>query len=449
MSMDDDIDEAPYPGYWDDVAAAEALFVPRDPVDQVTDIATLIAHHMADQYRSVAALRREALADAGAGGLANEMVDRSLRLELASALRVTEYEVGGLMARATALVEQYPQALAALDCARITDQHVRFLVAVLGDARPGVAERLIDRAVLLAERLPAGSFRRKLRALLEEEEAATLTERHTRALDARTVTFSPGTDGMGYLTVYGPAVELHAVFDRITRVAKAITGRGATGADGVPEGTSEGVPDARTLDQTRTDVACDLLIDGVCAEYPSAAGGVRASVVVTVPALSLLDDEHAAAHPATVEGLGPIPITRARELCGGAAKWMRVLTHPETGMVLSVGRTRYDPPPELKRLIRWRAERCMAPGCTMPASRCEIDHNEAWHDGGSTCLDNHCPLCTGHHHVKHHGGWIVTQIPDSGGVIEWISPYGRRYLIEPERRVPIFRPAPEIETAPF
>lgn len=369
------------------------------------------------------------------------MVDRSLRLELASALRVTEYEIGGLMARASALVDHYPQALAALDGARITDQHVRFLVAVLGDAQPGVAERLIDRAVQLAERLPAGAFRRKLRALVEAEAAATLSERHARALEERAVTFAPTTDGMAYLTVYGPAVELHAAFDRITRMARTVTGRGAADA-----GDS---PDSRTLDQARTDILCDLLIDGVCEEHPSATRGVRATVVVTVPALTLLDDEHAAEHPATVEGLGPIPIERARELCGGEAKWMRVLTHPENGMVLSVGRTRYDPPPELKRLVRWRAERCMAPGCTMPASRCEIDHNEAWHDGGSTCLDNHCPLCTGHHHVKHHGGWIVCQAPDSGGVMEWISPYGRRYLVEPERRVPAFRPVFESETAPF
>jgi hypothetical protein len=141
---------------------------------------------------------------------------------------------------------------------------------------------------------------------------------------------------------------------------------------------------------------------------------------------------------ATVEGLGPIPIGRARELCGGDATWMRVLTHPETGMVLSVGRTQYSPPASLRRLVKWRAERCMGPGCGMPASRCEIDHTIAWEHGGDTALENLAPLCKGHHKVKHHGGWHLKQIPDSGGAVEWTSPAGRRYVVEPERRVPVF-----------
>lgn len=435
----DDIE--PYPGYWDDVAAADAVFAPRDRVDEVTDIATLLAVHTAEQYRSVAALRRQALADAGAPGCADELADRSLRLELASALRMTENEVGGMMARASALVDRYPAALASLERARITDQHARFLVAILDGVDRSLAAQVIDRAVELAERLPAGLFRRALRALVETEAAATLTERHTRALEGRSVTVSPAADGMAYLSAHLPAVEAHALFDRLTRMAKTLTGR--TGPD---DGEAS---DGRTLDQARADVLCDLLIDGRCDAQPSATRGIRATVVVTVPALSLLDDEHAGAHPATIEGLGPIPIDRARALCGGGAAWMRVLTHPDTGMVLSVGRSRYDPPPDLKRLVRWRAEHCMAPGCTMPASRCEIDHNEAWHDGGSTCLDSHCPLCTGHHHVKHHGGWRVRQVPGSGGVMEWISPYGRCYLVEPERRVPVFRPVGESERAPF
>ena len=128
---------------------------------------------------------------------------------------------------------------------------------------------------------------------------------------------------------------------------------------------------------------------------------------------------------------------------------MRVLTHPETGMVLSVGRTRYRPPPALRKLITWRAERCMAPGCGIPASRCQIDHNIAWEHGGHTSLDNHAPLCVGHHTIKHHGGWHVQQINGSGGALQWTSPSGRRYHVPPERRIPIFRPTPDTTGAPF
>ncbi len=90
----------------------------------------------------------------------------------------------------------------------------------------------------------------------------------------------------------------------------------------------------------------------------------------------------------------------------------------------------------------------MGPGCGMPASRCEVDHTIAWEDGGTTNLENLAPLCRGHHKVKHHGGWQVQQVPDSGGAVEWISPLGRHYVVTPARRVPVFRPT-DTNDAPF
>ena len=107
-------------------------------------------------------------------------------------------------------------------------------------------------------------------------------------------------------------------------------------------------------------------------------------------------------------------------------------------MVLSVGRTQYSPPASLKRLVKWRADRCMAPDAGCRHRRCEVDHTIAWEHGGDTALENLAPLCKGHHKVKHHGGWHLKQIPDSGGAVEWTSPPGRSYVVKPERRVPVF-----------
>jgi hypothetical protein len=219
-------------------------------------------------------------------------------------------------------------------------------------------------------------------------------------------------------------------------------------------GATPGEPDppevVRSLDQARADVLADLLIEGDTTAHPAASRGIRATVAVTVPALALLADDDTHRHqqghaPATVEGLGPVPLDVARELSGGADGWMRILTHPETGMVLSVGRTRYRPPTALARLIRWRADRCMAPGCHIPAARCQIDHNIAWHDGGPTSLNNHTPLCQGHHTVKHHGGWTIQHLP--GGALLWTSPTGRLYLVKPQHPVPHFTPTPAHDAA--
>ncbi|HCM49106.1 MAG TPA: HNH endonuclease, partial [Microbacterium sp.] len=88
-------------------------------------------------------------------------------------------------------------------------------------------------------------------------------------------------------------------------------------------------------------------------------------------------------------------------------------------------------------LTKWRADRCMAPGCGVPASRCQIDHSLAWEHGGETSVVNTAPLCQGHHTVKHHGGWRVIQTGD--GSLLWISPSGRQYIVAPERRLPVFR----------
>ena len=267
--------------------------------------------------------------------------------------------------------------------------------------------------------------------MIDEARVVTLAERHEAALVQRRVLVESAGDGMAWTHHFGPEVEAHAVFGRATAIAKAILAQPG---------------ETRTLDQIRADVFSDLLIEGTVTDHPAATRGIRASVVVTVPALALMLDDDAAvaaagSDPARVEGIGPIPIGRARELCGGDASWMRVLTHPETGMVLSVGRDQYPPPASLRRLVKWRADRCMGPGCGMPASRCEVDHTIAWEHGGTTNLENLAPLCRGHHKVKHHGGWRVRQVPDSGGAVEWTSPLGRQYVVTPERRVPVFRPS--------
>lgn len=399
------------------------------PLDVVVDLEATMAMWAAERLGQIELLRRAYLADAAvAGRRFTDVVLRGLRLELAAASRITEHAAGNLIAFADAMVNRYPKALSALERASITERHAEILVGGLDELESELRAGLFDRALTLAEEQPLGEFRRSLRKLVDSARVVTLAERHEAALSQRRVHVEPVGDGMAWTHLFGPQVEAHAAYGRATAIAKTILAQ-----DG----------ETRTLDQIRADVMADLLIEGTMAAHPSEARGIRATVVVTVPALALLEqsDEAVAAtgaDPATIEGIGPIPIARARELCGGDASWMRVLTHPETGMILSVGRTQYAPPAALKRLVKWRADRCMGPGCGMPASRCDVDHTIAWEDGGETSLENLAPLCRGHHKVKHHGGWHLEQLPDSGGAVEWTSPTGRRYVVAPERRVPVF-----------
>lgn len=418
-------------GFDHDITDDDRFDVPDD-VDLVAEVADMMSIFAAQRLVRVDAMRRRALSEAERyGGGLPAVVERSIRLELAAALRITEHAAASLLGFADALVHRYPAALASLSRAGITERHAEALVDALDRVEPDVRDRLAERAVRLAEDLPVGAFRRRLARMIDADRAATLAERHERAVQERRVVVEAGDDGMAWIHALIPAVEARAIQARLTAIAKAL------GADG---------DDARTLDQRRADVFGDLLIDGETTALDPEIRGIRATVAVTVPALSLLEQSD---EVAVVEGAGPIPLSRARELCGAADGWMRVLTHPETGTVLSVGRTQYRPPPMLRRLARWRADRCMAPGCGIPASRCEIDHTIAWEHGGETSLDNLAPLCKGHHTLKHHGGWRVAQVEGSGGALEWTSPSGRRYVVTPERRVPAFRGATDATDAPF
>lgn len=413
-----------------------------DSVDLVIEAAAMEAVFAARRLTLIHTLRCELLAAeaAGRGSGVTDLVERSVRLELAAAMRITEHSAGRMIAHADALVTRYPTALDSLSRARITARHAEVLVAGLDALPRELADRLLPEALELAEEHPVGTFRRALQKLIQTVQASTLEQRHHDAVRQRRVVVEHGDDGMGVLLLHAPSVELHAIHGRATAIAKTITAQPS---------------ETRTLDQVRADVLCDLLIDGTTESVSAHARGIRASVVVTVPALSLLDDDAAAsADPAVVEGIGPIPLSTARELCGGDTSWTRVLTHPETGMVLSVGRDRYSPPPALRRLVRWRADRCMGPGCGMPASRCEIDHQIRWADWGETSLDNTAPFCKNHHLIKDNTDWRMRQLPGTGGAIEWMSPTGRRYVVQPERRVPVFRPTsptgadPDVRSVP-
>lgn len=429
MLQDDDPDPQPRDAVWDSVDVHE--HDDPDSVDLVVETATMMSVFAAQQLVRIDELCRDARAR-GVGS--RDIIDRGLRLELAAALRVTEYVAGDLMARADALVHRYPQMLDLLSTARTTEHHAKIFVDAMAGVEPEFHDRIVPLALALAEAEPSGAFRRALRTLIETVRSTTIEQRHELALAGRRVIVEHADDAMAWLSLFAPAVELQAIQGRLTAMAKVIA-------------ADEG--ETRTLDQIRADVASDLLIQGDTAAVAPAARGVRATVAVTVPVLALLDDAVAVhSEPARVEGVGPVPLSKARELCAGADGWMRVLTHSETGAVLSVGRDTYRPPPELRKIVRWRADRCMAPGCGMPAARCQIDHTIAWECGGTTTLINLAPLCQGHHTVKHHGGWRVRQIPDSGGALEWTSPSGRRYRVDPERRVPVFAPSGP-DRAPF
>ncbi|WP_370448398.1 HNH endonuclease signature motif containing protein, partial [Cryobacterium sp. TMT2-18-3] len=157
----------------------------------------------------------------------------------------------------------------------------------------------------------------------------------------------------------------------------------------------QGLGEERTLTQLTADVFADIILDGVT---PSGLGtGIRGAVTVTVPVLTLMGLSE---EPGFLEGYGPIDPDTARQIAAGAPSFTRILVHPETGAVLSVGRDRYTVPEDLKRFLRVRDKTCRFPGCNRSAAHCDLDHSLDWQFDGLTAHDNLAHLCPACHALK-------------------------------------------------
>jgi hypothetical protein len=94
---------------------------------------------------------------------------------------------------------------------------------------------------------------------------------------------------------------------------------------------------------------------------------------------------------------------------------------------------RYTPSTTLADFIRCRDLTCRFPGCTVPATTCDLDHAIAWPYGPTHAANLRC-LCRAHHLLKTFWpGWRDRQHPD--GTIDWIAPDGRTHTTTPGSRL--------------
>jgi len=192
-------------------------------------------------------------------------------------------------------------------------------------------------------------------------------------------------------------------------------------------------PDARTTDQVRADLFCDLLLaTDPTSAHGTALEGITATVQVTVAATTLTGADD---RPAEIDGTGPLHPDTARTLAGHNTGWTRLFLDP-TGMITETDT--YTPTEGMRRFLRARDQQCRFPGCRQPIARCELDHNHDWAKGGRTELCNLSHFCTAHHVLKHpdipdEHRWTARQLPD--WTVEWTSPTGNTYTDPPRRRV--------------
>ncbi|NOJ61331.1 DUF222 domain-containing protein [Arthrobacter sp. 260] len=217
------------------------------------------------------------------------------------------------------------------------------------------------------------------------------------------------------------------------RGAASNTGTGATGTRDNPADASDTRASDTVTGGTRTRPA-DASGTGAGEDPAEGAGvvdlasvlGVQPVVFVTVPVLTLLGGNE----PAELEGFGPIDPDTARNLAAHAKGFTRILTHPETGTVLSVGRDRYKVPKDLRKTVLVRDKTCRHPGCNRPGPVCDLDHTIPWHHGGTTSYDNLAALCRKHHLLKTAGYWHYQQ--PHPGTLTATSLTGKTYTTQPQ-----------------
>ncbi|GAB3533732.1 hypothetical protein GCM10027403_08240 [Arthrobacter tecti] len=384
---------------------------------------TLDALRAADRLTSWAAGQRARLVSAvysACDGGNSSWSGRDLQFteavsETAALLKLSEGAAARLVSESLALTGSLPGTLQALEQGRLCPGRASVIIeqsrTLPAEAVPGFEAKVLE----TAQELNRPKLTARCRRLREKLHPETITARRVRAETERCVLIEPGPDGMSWLSAYLPAERAHAIHTTLDATA-----RGLRAAD-----------DPRTLTQLRADVFADILLNASGSKGSDGLVPSTAKILVTVPVFSLmgLTDE-----PAELEGYGPIPAEAARELAGNATSFLRLLTHPYTGAVLGLDRTRYRPSEDLRTWIQVREKTCSFYGCNRQASRCDLDHLISWAEDGATCQDNLYPVCQRHHMLKHQTDWTPKAHPEGsgGGGLSWTSPGGRTYTTPPE-----------------
>ncbi|MCK3769139.1 HNH endonuclease [Microbacterium aerolatum] len=203
-----------------------------------------------------------------------------------------------------------------------------------------------------------------------------------------------------------------------------------------PNGEPHATPaDDRTRAQKMHD-AFAMIVNAAAraGEFPD-IGGAAPTLVVTVTA----EDYATGSGWATVLNTGDRIPSRIAAQTGCAGGIQRVL-FDENGRIAALGTSARIFNALQRRAITLRDGGCVIPGCTVPASWCEIHHVVEYADGGPTHTDNGVLLCWWHHRNLHLSEWRIRM---NRGVPEVRGP---RWWDHEQRWHPAGSPRPRVRT---
>jgi hypothetical protein len=278
--------------------------------------------------------------------------------------------------------------------------------------------------------LAGALFRQRLRRATMAADA-DLARRRRAARQRLGVRAHLDEDGTGTLTITNDADKIAAAMDRAQAAARAARSHG----------------DPRSLDELQADFLTGVAVHG----WPDGDTGFGAiaprpsgRVWVVVPATTALglDDE-----PCALPGHGWVSAAHAREIMAAEDSiWQALLAEVDTGRALRLGRDGYRPSAAMIEHVRAVDGVCRGPGCTVPATQCDLDHDVPWPEG-PTDVDHLTSKHRPHHRIRTAGVWRAARAPDD--FVVWRTAAGRRYVTRPHDWLEAFRPATPTDPPPF
>jgi hypothetical protein len=311
---------------------------------------------------------------------------------------------------ARSLDHERTRVAAALAAGRCSVAQARVIVSSLGELPGRVGADVIDAAeatlVGHAEHFRPCQLRRLGRHILdvvapeiaEAEEARRLRDEERHAREMTRLTLRPLGDGTTRLSGRLP----DATATRLKTYVEAFTSPRQEHPDAmVPP--ADRMPYPRRLGQG----LCAFLDNVDPARLPEHGGDVT-TVMVTMT----LDQLRAELATAGIldESATSITAAEARRLACSAQILPAVLGGRSE--VLDLGRSKRLFSRAQRKALRLRDGRCLAEGCTIPATWCEAHHLTPWTTGGRTDLADGILLCSHHHHRAHDGRYAADRLPN-------------------------------------
>ncbi|UJP09730.1 HNH endonuclease [Microbacterium sp. KUDC0406] len=184
-----------------------------------------------------------------------------------------------------------------------------------------------------------------------------------------------------------------------------------------PNGGADHGDDRTRAQKLHDALATILTVAARGGELPD-LGGAAPTLLVTVTAA----DYAAGTGFAHVDGAddGPVPVRVAAQT--GCAGGIQRVLFDERGRIVGLGTSARIFNALQRRAIIARDGGCIVPGCTIPATWCEIHHVNEHAAGGATHTDNGVALCWHHHRTLHLSHWQIRMrhgVPEIRGPAWW------------------------------